>query len=90
MALADAQWHSREQVRSALQRNQYTKDQEAAAIKIHLSDGGARLNKSLTDAEKETTEVSTSAFVPGPYAIAHHLISTWANHGGGLGQQSSI
>jgi len=54
-------------------------------VKIRKAASGDSGAKQLLSDAKETTELS---FVPGPYAIAHHLISTWANQGPVLGQSN--
>ncbi|KAG0589356.1 hypothetical protein KC19_1G015600 [Ceratodon purpureus] len=84
--LEDAQWHRREDIRRILQNTRYKSDQQEAIQKIQKAasgNGEAQVQgRTSSDSKKEsTTGTSTLGFVPGPYAIAHHLISTWANEG---------
>ncbi|XP_058727638.1 nudix hydrolase 19, chloroplastic-like [Vicia villosa] len=76
--LEDAQWHSREDVRKALTFAEYKKAQTTAAAKVEQMCKGVEKTHSLsTDFNVESGEL-TPMFVPGPFAIAHHLISSWA------------
>lgn len=76
--LEDAQWHSREEVRKALTFAEYTKAQTTAAAKVEQMCKGVEKTHSLsTDFNVESGELAPM-FVPGPFAIAHHLISSWA------------
>jgi len=77
-------------VKKLLQNTRYKRDQQEAIGKIQKAvsgddSGTKQLLKTPAADGKETTEM---AFVPGPYAIAHHLISTWANQGPVLGQSN--
>ncbi|KAK7354278.1 hypothetical protein VNO80_19737 [Phaseolus coccineus] len=76
--LEDAQWHSREEVRKALTFAEYKKAQQTAAAKVEQMCKGVEKTHSLsTDFNVESGELAPM-FVPGPFAIAHHLISSWA------------
>ncbi|CAJ1975454.1 unnamed protein product [Sphenostylis stenocarpa] len=76
--LEDAQWHSREEVRKALTYTEYKKAQQTAAAKVEQMCKGVEKTHSLsTDFNVESGELAPM-FVPGPFAIAHHLISSWA------------
>ncbi|XP_054793693.1 nudix hydrolase 19, chloroplastic-like [Prosopis cineraria] len=76
--LEDAQWYSREAVREALTVAEYKKAQRTAASKVEQMCKGVEKSHSLTaDFNVESGELA-SMFVPGPHAIAHHLISSWA------------
>eukprot|EP00249_Psilotum_nudum_P022381 c28494_g1_i1 orf=878-1579(+) len=77
--LEEAQWHTREQVRNALTFTEYKNQQQASASKIHLTCSGEERKKG-SDSKVETGE-PVLMFVPGPYAIAHHLIASWAFSG---------
>ncbi|KAF2582487.1 hypothetical protein F2Q68_00000690 [Brassica cretica] len=79
--LEDAQWHSREDVKKALAFAEYRKAQRTAASKIEQICKGLEKSKSLTtDFNVESGELAPM-FIPGPFAIAHHLISTWVDQG---------
>ncbi|KAL5975283.1 hypothetical protein ACLOJK_031962 [Asimina triloba] len=73
----DAQWHSREAVKRALAFAEYGKAQRTAAMRVNemCNEADKGQNWSL-DFKVESSE---AMYVPGPYAIAHHLISSWAN-----------
>ncbi|KAG5046622.1 hypothetical protein AAZX31_06G204000 [Glycine max] len=76
--LEDAQWHSREYVRKALTFAEYKKAQQTAVAKVEQMCKGVEKAHSLsTDFNVESGELAPM-FVPGPFAIAHHLISSWA------------
>lgn len=78
LAYLDAQWYSREDVRKALTFAEYKKAQRTAAAKVEQMCKGVEKNQSLaSDFNVESGEL-TPMFVPGPFAIAHHLISSWA------------
>ncbi|KAG8372715.1 hypothetical protein BUALT_Bualt12G0095500 [Buddleja alternifolia] len=77
--LEDAKWHSREDVKKALTFAEYKKAQNTAAAKVEQMCKGVEKGQNLSaDFNLESGELAPM-FVPGPYAIAHHLISTWAN-----------
>ncbi|XVE98298.1 hypothetical protein REPUB_Repub03eG0093500 [Reevesia pubescens] len=77
--LEDAQWHSREDVRKALAFAEYKKAQRTAVAKVDQMCKGVEKGQSLSaDFNVESGELAPM-FIPGPFAIAHHLISIWAN-----------
>ncbi|TQD97154.1 hypothetical protein C1H46_017243 [Malus baccata] len=76
--LEDAQWHSREDVKRALTFAEYKKAQRTAATRVEQMCKGVEKEQSLSaDFNVESGELA-SMFIPGPFAIAHHLISSWA------------
>lgn len=76
--LEDAEWHSREDVKKALTFAEYKKAQRTAAAKVEQMCKGVEKGQSLAaDFNVESGELATM-FIPGPFAIAHHLISSWA------------
>lgn len=95
----DARWHPREQIRNILQHIPFKKDQLEAMSKIQKAAATTtttiedrkieKVHKPLSDVKQESSETSSSPlFVPGPYAIAHHLISSWANQSFNLPQSN--
>ncbi|KAG6549173.1 hypothetical protein Mapa_009399 [Marchantia paleacea] len=68
--LQDAQWFSRESVLKALTYTDYRDAQEASSLKIYQYCSGEKTTDAFSEAPM---------YVPGPYAIAHNLIATWAN-----------
>lgn len=79
---SDAQWHSREDVKKALTFAEYEKAQKTAAAKVEqMCKGVERLQSLSSDFNVESGELAPM-FVPGPFAIAHHLISSWVNSEG--------
>ncbi|KAF5725816.1 nudix hydrolase 19 chloroplastic [Tripterygium wilfordii] len=85
--LEDAQWHSREDVKKALAFAEYRKAQQTAAIKVDQMCKGVEEGQSLAaDFNVESGELAPM-FIPGPFAIAHHLISSWVNRGSTIGDQ---
>uniref|UniRef100_A0A7N0T7W8 NAD(+) diphosphatase n=1 Tax=Kalanchoe fedtschenkoi TaxID=63787 RepID=A0A7N0T7W8_KALFE len=77
--LEDAQWHKREDVKKALTFAEYKKAQTTTSSKIEQMCKGVEKAKSLTsDYNVESGELAPM-FIPGPYAIAHHLISSWVH-----------
>ncbi|KAK4777980.1 hypothetical protein SAY87_018167 [Trapa incisa] len=77
--LEDAQWHSRESVKKALANAEYKKAQRTAATRVSQMCRGVEKGLSLAaDFNVESGELAPM-FFPGPFAIAHHLISSWAN-----------
>lgn len=73
----DAQWHNREDVKKALTFAEYQKAQRTAAVKVEQMCKGVEKGQNLAaDFNVESGELATM-FVPGPFAIAHHLISSW-------------
>ncbi|KAK4404173.1 Nudix hydrolase 19, chloroplastic [Sesamum angolense] len=78
----DAKWHSREEVKKALTFAEYEKAQKTAAAKVEQMCKGVEKGQNLSsDFNVESGELAPM-FVPGPFAIAHHLISSWANLNG--------
>ncbi|KAJ6993744.1 nudix hydrolase 19 [Populus alba x Populus x berolinensis] len=71
--LEDAQWHSREDVRKALMFAEYEKAQRTAAAKV---DQMCKGQSSSSDFNVESGELAPM-FFPGPFAIAHRLITSW-------------
>ncbi|KAJ6957704.1 hypothetical protein D5086_031950 [Populus alba] len=77
--LEDAQWHSREDVQKALMCAEYKKAQRTAAAKVEqMCKGIEKGHSSSSDFNLESGELA-QMFFPGPFAIAHHLITSWAN-----------
>lgn len=75
----DAKWHSREDVKKALTFAEYKKAQTTAAAKVEQMCKGVEKGQNLSsDFNVESGELA-AMFIPGPFAIAHHLISSWAN-----------
>ncbi|KAK8660134.1 hypothetical protein V6N13_051068 [Hibiscus sabdariffa] len=79
--LEDAQWHNREDVRKALMFAEYKKAQRTAAAKVdQICKGGKKRQRQNSSAHNVAKSGKLAPmFVPGPFAIAHHLISSWAN-----------
>uniref|UniRef100_A0A0C9S8M9 NAD(+) diphosphatase n=1 Tax=Wollemia nobilis TaxID=56998 RepID=A0A0C9S8M9_9CONI len=75
----DARWHSRQAVKNALTFPEYKQAQRASAFKVHQICDGVEKSRSFSSDFNVETGDSASMFVPGPFAIAHHLISSWAN-----------
>ncbi|KAG6587917.1 Nudix hydrolase 19, chloroplastic, partial [Cucurbita argyrosperma subsp. sororia] len=76
--LEDAQWHTREDVKKALTLSDYEKTQRSAAAKVEqLCNGVESRHSQSADINAEDGGLA-SMFFPGPYAIAHQLISSWA------------
>ncbi|XP_045831880.1 nudix hydrolase 19, chloroplastic isoform X2 [Trifolium pratense] len=74
----DARWFSREDIREALTLADYKKGQKTAASKVEQMCKGVEKSRSMAaDFNVESGELAP-IFVPGPFAIAHHLISSWA------------
>ncbi|KAL3535833.1 hypothetical protein ACH5RR_004294 [Cinchona calisaya] len=77
--LEDAKWHSREDVKKSLTFAEYKKAQRTAAAKVDQMCKGVEKGQNLSaDFNVESGELAPM-FIPGPFAIAHHLISSWAN-----------
>ncbi|XP_044471675.1 nudix hydrolase 19, chloroplastic [Mangifera indica] len=77
--LEDAKWHGREDVKKALTFAEYKKAQRTAAAKVeHMCKGVVKGQSLAADFNVESRELSPM-FIPGPFAIAHHLISSWVN-----------
>nr|GMD33922.1 nudix hydrolase 19, chloroplastic [Ipomoea batatas] len=77
--LEDAQWHSREDVKKALTMAEYHKAQKTTAAKVDQMCKGVEKEQNLATTYNVDSGELAPMFVPGPYAIAHHLISSWAN-----------
>ncbi|KAE8691358.1 Nudix hydrolase 19 [Hibiscus syriacus] len=79
--LEDAQWHSRKDVRKALTFSEYKKAQRTAAAKVDQMCKGVKKRQQESSAADKRAKNGEPApmFVPGPFAIAHHLISAWVN-----------
>ncbi|KAL2929492.1 Nudix hydrolase 19 chloroplastic [Bienertia sinuspersici] len=79
--LEDARWHSREDVKKALTFAEYEKAQRTAAAKVEqICKGVSQGQNFSSDFNTESGELAPM-FIPGPFAIAHHLISTWVHQG---------
>ncbi|XP_074281045.1 nudix hydrolase 19, chloroplastic [Silene latifolia] len=79
--LEDARWHSREEVKKALSVAEYEKAQRTSATKVDQICKGVKQSQNLSlDYNTESGELAPM-FIPGPFAIAHHLISTWVSQG---------
>ncbi|KAE8669148.1 Nudix hydrolase isoform 2 [Hibiscus syriacus] len=76
-----ARWLSREDVRKALTFSEYKKAQRTAAAKVdQMCKGLKKQQRQSSAADKRAKSGEpTPMFVPGPFAIAHHLISAWVN-----------
>ncbi|KAK3128348.1 hypothetical protein QOZ80_6BG0460360 [Eleusine coracana subsp. coracana] len=79
--LEDAQWHSREDIKRALMSAEYEKTQRANAFKVNQICKGAEKGQGLSSDFKVESSEAAPMFFPGPFAIAHHLISSWAYKG---------
>ncbi|KAL9443410.1 hypothetical protein AB3S75_016715 [Citrus x aurantiifolia] len=75
--LEDAQWHSREDVKKALTFAEYIKAQRTAAAKVEQMCKGVERGQSLAANFNVESGELAPMFIPGPFAIAHHLISSW-------------
>ena len=63
----------------ALTFAEYKKAQMTAAAKVEQMCKGVEKGQNLSaDFNVESGELATM-FLPGPFAIAHHLISSWVN-----------
>jgi len=79
--LEDAQWHSREDIKKALTFAEYEKAHRTNALKVNQMCKGAEKGQSIAEDFKVGGGEPVPMFVPGPFAIAHHLISAWAFEG---------
>lgn len=77
----DARWHSREEVKKALLVAEYEKAQKTAAAKVEQICKGIKASSNLSSDFNTESGKLAPMFIPGPYAIAHHLISTWVFEG---------
>lgn len=65
-------------MKKALMVAEYKKAQQSAAVKVAQMCKGVEKGQSLSaDFNVESGELAPM-FFPGPFAIAHHLISSWA------------
>ncbi|XP_022755113.1 nudix hydrolase 19, chloroplastic-like [Durio zibethinus] len=88
--LEDAQWHGREDVKKALAFAEYKKAQRRAAAKVDQICKGVKKGHSLSaDFIVESGKLAPM-FIPGPFAIAHHLISAWVNHHPPTGAEAEL
>jgi NAD+ diphosphatase len=78
---ADAQRHSREDIKRVLTFAEYEKAQRTNAFKVNQICKGAEKGQSLSSDFKVESGEPAAMFFPGPFAIAHHLISSWAFEG---------
>lgn len=66
-------------MRKALTYAEYKKAQLTAAAKVEQMCKGVEKGQNLSaDFNVESGELAPM-FIPGPFAIAHHLISTWVS-----------
>lgn len=66
-------------MRKALTFAEYKKAQLTAAAKVEQMCKGVEKGQNLSaDFNVESGEL-TPMFIPGPFSIAHHLISSWVN-----------
>ena len=85
----DAQWHSREDVKKALKFAEYEKAQQTAAFKVNQMCKGVEKGQNFSsDFNVESGELAPM-FVPGPFAIAHHLISSWVHQSATISAEPS-
>jgi NAD+ diphosphatase len=77
----DAQWHSREDIKKALTFAEYEEARKTNALKVNQMCNDAEKGQSISDDLKVESGEPVPMFVPGPFAIAHHLISAWAFEG---------
>lgn len=79
--LEDAQWHKREDVKKALTYAEYHKAQKTSAAKVEqMCNGGTEKEPNSSTTLNAESDRIAPMFVPGPYAIAHHLIFSWAHN----------
>lgn len=79
--LTDAKWHSRQEVKRALTSVVHKKAQRSAAARIdHMCRGAGKSQIVSSDVNVESGEEPPMS-VPGPYTIAHDLISSWIYQG---------
>ncbi|XP_078428854.1 nudix hydrolase homolog 19 isoform X2 [Wolffia australiana] len=85
----DARWHSREDVRRALAYEEYDATRRATAEKVNqMCNGGEDKSQRTQSSYPAMSGELGPMYVPGPYAIAHHLISSWVNENGSDGVDS--
>ena len=86
----DAEWQSRDDVKKALVAAEYKKAQRTAASKVEQMCKGVEKGQNLSgDFNVESGELAPM-FFPGPFAIAHHLISSWAFNDAEDGSQALL
>ncbi|KAH7433082.1 hypothetical protein KP509_07G054300 [Ceratopteris richardii] len=78
--LEEAKWHNREDVKRALSSIEYKNQQQTSSLKVHQACAGEERRRSSSIEARDAVELPPM-FVPGPYAIAHHLISSWVANG---------
>lgn len=75
--MTDAKWHSRQEVKRALTFVVYKKARRSAVARIdHMCRGAEKSRIVSSDVNDESGEEPPMS-VPGPYTIAHDLISSW-------------
>jgi len=79
--LEDARWHSREDVKQAFTFTEYKKAQRTSACRVHHICGGVGNGQGLVSDFNFKPRELAPMFVPGPFSIAYHLISSWTNEG---------
>lgn len=88
--LEDAKWHSREDVQKALMVAEYEKAQRTVAAKVDQMCKGVEKGQNLSaDFNVESGELAPM-FFPGPFAIAHHLISSWVKQSSTIGIEAQL
>jgi NAD+ diphosphatase len=65
-------------VKRALTFAEYEKAQRSNALKVNQICKGVERGQSFSSDLSVESEEPATMFVPGPYGIAHHLISSWA------------
>lgn len=75
---SDAKWHTRENVKKSLTFAKY-KPQKTAATKVDRNCKGVEKGQSLSEDFNVESEELAYIIIPGRFAIAHHLISSWAD-----------
>jgi len=73
--------YSREDVKRALTFTEYKKAQRTSAFRVHQICGGVGKGRALASEFIAKPRELAPTFVPGPFSIAHHLISSWTNEG---------
>lgn len=76
---ADARWFSRSEVRAAFSEEVYASGQRDAQEKIAKACFDKVEGGEVKIADLRGRTEPSALFVPGAYAIAHHLILTWLN-----------
>lgn len=79
----DAKWFTRGEVKEMLAFTQYREKQQTSLSQLHQA---CHPNESKSDSVDPGVSPTDIPSVPGPYAIAHHLLATWVRVGSsGLG-----